>query len=116
MEPQQTAPPRRPSVLVRVEPQVLGDSLTVALEAEGLEVVHTVAVPAQGWAPQPVELAVVTELLADDIIADTVIELDPSGRSFVVTRKGQGGDLAVTDALGVLLALVERLVGRPVEG
>lgn len=114
---QVTSQPRVPTVVVRVLPQVLGDTLSVALEAEGIEVLRSVVEPPLGQPPSPpADLAVITGDLAADVIADTVIELDPTGHAFVVTRAGQGGELAVSDALGVLLALVERLVGGPVEG
>ena len=117
MAPRVTSQPRAPTVMVRVRPQVLGDTLSVALEAEGIKVLRIVDDPPPGQPPWPAaDLAVVTGDLSGEVIADTVIELDPTGHTFLVTREGQGGELAVSDALGVLLALVERLVGGSVEG
>ena len=101
---------RAPRIVIRVSPRVLGDVLSIALRDEGLEViVYTEerageVVDADG----PFDLALVSDLLADDVEADVTIVLDDAGES-VLFDEGNA-PLEADDRLSSLIAKIESVL------
>jgi hypothetical protein len=105
-----TSPLKRPQIVIRVAPRLLGDVLCLALRSEGLDVelypkdgAHAATVRTRR-----VDLALVTEELPGDDIADTILVLDPSGTTLSVASELQDRPLGFAGELGALISLIER--------
>jgi hypothetical protein len=104
-----TSPLKRPQIVIRVAPRLLGDVLYLALRSEGFDVelypedgAHAATVRAGR-----VELALVTEQLPGDDIADTILVLDPSGTTLSGASEVQDRPLGFAGELGALISLIE---------
>jgi hypothetical protein len=106
------ATPNKPQIVVRVSPRLLGDVLCVAMRDKGLDAeLHLDTEPQPGIASSArFDLALVTEELTSDVIADTVLVLDAGGSMLSVTRDGKDRVLADDAELGSLLDLIEGLL------
>lgn len=107
-----------PRIIVRVQPRLLNDVLTITLRDQGLDVVvYSEDLPedANGTA-QPFDLAVVSEVLASDVVADVTIVLDEDGAGVTVIGEADERELAADDRLGGLLRIIESVLhGRTAE-
>lgn len=101
-----------PQVVVRVVPRLLGDVLSLVLKDRRFEVstCPTGERRARPRPPRRFDLAIVTDGLPDDVLAERVIVIDENGiptsgidRSAIVAS-GEGGDLSA------LLALIDDLL------
>ena len=103
-----------PHIVVRVAPRLLGDVLCLALRSEGLEVELSLDDDPQeaNVSSKRFDLAIVTEPLSGDIIADTVLVLAPSGVQLVSEREAQDRPLGGDDQLGGLIAIVDGVLGE----
>jgi hypothetical protein len=105
-----------PLVVIRVAPRLLGDVLCLALRAEGLHVElcldddPEVAVVRS----KHFDLALVTEPLPGDMIADTVLVLDHTGSHLALDREGQDRPLGGDDQLAQLIGLIEGVLAEGV--
>jgi hypothetical protein len=104
-----TSPLKRPQIVIRVAPRLLGDVLCLALRSEGLDVE---LYPENGAHPATVragrvDVALVTEQLPGDDIADTILVLDPSGTMLSVASEVQDRPLGFAGELGALISLIE---------
>jgi hypothetical protein len=104
-----TPPLERPPIVIRVAPRLLGDVLCLALRSGGLDVelysedgAHAATVRTGR-----VELALVTEQLPGDDIADTILVLDPSGTTLSVAREVQHRPRGFAGELGAFISLIE---------
>jgi hypothetical protein len=114
-----TPPLRRPQIIIRVAPRLLADTLCLALRSEGLDV--------EQWYPdEPTreaegrvrrfELALVTDELPGDVVAETMLVLDPSGTTLSVVREEQHRTTGLEGELTHLIGMIERLLKNPVVG
>lgn len=110
--------PARPlTILVGVVPQLLADALVLMLRREGFDVVVLLDGPSPHEVrPVEADVALVSAALAGDIIADTILEVAPDGRSVTVTGEGHEGEAPIDARLGALLGFVEHLIAAPAEG
>jgi hypothetical protein len=101
-----------PQVVVRVVPRLLGDVLSLVLKDRRFEVATcpTGERRVRPRTPRRFDLAIVTDGLPDDVLAERVIVIDEHGvptsgidRSAIVAS-GEGSDLAA------LLALIDELL------
>jgi hypothetical protein len=97
-----------PQILVGVTPRILADVLTAALQAKGLVVMSS----EDGLRPpvRHVSVALVSGALPGDVIADTVLVLDPSGTRLVLDREGDELELAVDAELSAVIDLLDDLL------
>jgi hypothetical protein len=112
-------PPQRPQIIVRVAPRLLADALCLALRSEGLEI-------EQQYPDEPTretvgqsrrfDLALLSDGLPSDIVAETILVLDPSGTTLSVVRKEQHRSIAFEGDLTHLIGMIERLLKDPVVG
>jgi hypothetical protein len=112
-------PPRRPQIIIRMAPRLLADTLCLALRSEGLDVEQRypdeLTVETVGQLCR-FDLAVVTDELPGDVIAETILVLDPSGTTLSVVRKEQHRSIAFEGDLTHLIGMIERLLKDPVVG
>ena len=110
--------PNKPQIMVRVSPRILGDVLCVALRERGLgaELHLATQPPSAVVSSTRFDLALVTDELAGEVIADTVLVLDAGGSTLSVTREGEDRVLSDDAELGVLIDLVEGLLNGGVSG
>jgi hypothetical protein len=112
-----TPPPRRPQIIVRVAPRLLADTLCLALRSEGLNVEQRypdeLTVETVGQVCR-FELAVMADELPDDVVAETILGLDPSGTTLSVVREGQHRSVRFDGELTHLIGMIERLLKDPV--
>ena len=110
-----TPPLKRPQIIIRVAPRLLADTLCIALRSEGLDVAQWYPVEAVGHVCR-CDLAVVTGALPGDVVAATILVLDPSGTTLSVVRKGQHRTVRFDGDLTHLIGMIERLLKDPVGG
>jgi hypothetical protein len=106
--------PSTPEVLIRVEPRMLGDVLTRALSSHGLAV-HIAPTEERRTASREVrhfDLAVVTEALPSDAVADRLVVLDDAGNIAVVEGGGEREQPQAAAGAGLegLLDTIDRLL------
>jgi hypothetical protein len=105
--------PNTAHVVIRVAPRLLGDVLCLTLRDHGLDVElyldqpESVRIRAKRF-----DLALITDELPGEVIADTILVLDPSGRKLTVAREGQDRSLTGEDELARLIGIVEGLLGE----
>jgi hypothetical protein len=107
-----------PRIIVRVQPRLLNDVLTITLRDQGHEVVvYSEDLPADAnGTEQPFDLAVVSEVLASDVVADVTIVLDQDGGGVTVIGEADERELAADDRLGGLLRIIQSVLhGRTAE-
>ncbi|CAN5452747.1 hypothetical protein BH23ACT6_BH23ACT6_27770 [soil metagenome] len=107
-----------PHIVVWVAPRLLGDVLCLALRAEGLQVELYLddGPEAAVVRSKPFDLALVTEPLPGDVVADTVLVLDQTGSHLALEREGHHRPLGVDDQLTELIGLVEGVLAGGVPG
>ena len=103
-----------PHIVVRVAPRLLGDVLCLALRGEGLDVELCLDDDPQeaNVSSKRFDLAIVTDLLPGDVVADTVLVLDPFGAKLVSAGEGQDRPLDGDDQLAELIAIIDRVLGE----
>ena len=103
-----------PHIVIRVAPRLLGDVLCLALRGEGLDVERCLDDDSQEAVVRSkrFDLAIVTEPLPGDVVADTVLILDPAGAQLVSAGEGQDRPLGGDDQLGGLIAIVDGVLGE----
>jgi hypothetical protein len=103
-----------PEVLVRVEPRMLSDGLSRALRAHGLDVQTAPAVERRREPRETrhFDLAVITEELPRDAVADRLVVLDDAGNVAVVEGGGEGDQPQAAAGAGLegLLDTIDRLL------
>jgi hypothetical protein len=107
-----------PRIIVRVQPRLLNDVLTITLRDQGHDVVvYSEDLPADAnGTEQPFDLAVVSEVLASDVVADVTIVLDEDGGGVTVIGEADERELAADDRLGGLLRIIQSVLhGRTAE-
>jgi hypothetical protein len=105
-------------IVVRVAPRLLGDVLCLALRAEGLHVELCLddGPEAAVVRSKQFDIAVVTEPLPGDVIADAVLVLDERGSQLALEREGQDRPLGGDDRLTELIGLIEGVLAEGVPG
>jgi hypothetical protein len=114
-----TPPPRRPQIIIRVAPRLLADALCLALRSEGLDVEQRYPdEPAQETVGRlhRFDLALVTEALPGDVVAETILVLDSSGSTLSVVGEEHHRSMRSEGELIHLIGLVERLLKDSVDG
>jgi hypothetical protein len=114
-----TPPLRRPQIIIRVAPRLLADVLCLALRSEGLDVEQRYSDEPTRETPgglQRFDLALVTGELPGDIVAETILVLDPSGTTLSVMREEQHRSMGFEGELIHLIGLIEGLLKDPVVG
>ena len=103
-----------PHIVVRVAPRLLGDVLCLALRGEGLDVELCLDDDPQERIVRSkrFDLAIVTEPLPDEVVADTVLFLNPAGAQLVSAWEGQDCPLGSNDQLAGLIAIIDRVLGE----
>jgi hypothetical protein len=107
-----------PHIVVRVAPRLLGDVLCLALRGEGLDVELCLDDDPKERIVRSkrFDLAIVTEPLPGDVVADTVLVLDPSGAKLVSAGEEQDRPLDGDDQLAGLIAIVDGVLGEDTLG
>ena len=118
MYPFVTPDTQTPRIVIRVAPRLLGDVLGLALRERGLDVVlyPDEGVATVGRAGERFDLALITEDLPPDTVAETTIKVDETGTALSVSREGYDRGLVVSHELEGLLELIDQLLrGRCAE-
>jgi hypothetical protein len=104
----------KPQIVVRVAPRLLGDVLCLALRSEGLHVELCLddGPEAALVRSKRFDLALVTEPLPGDVIADSVLVLDQPGSHLALEREGQDRPLGGDDQLARLIGLIEGVLAE----
>ena len=114
-----TPPPRRPQIIVRVATRLLADVLCLALRSEGLDVEqlypHEPARETIGGLHR-FDLALVTDVLSGDVVAETILVLDPSGTTLSVVGEEHHRSIGFEGELTHRIGLIERLLKDPAVG
>ena len=110
--------PNKPQIVVRVTPRLLGDVLCVALREKGLDAeLHLDTQPPSAVVSSTrFDLALVTDELSGEVIADSIIVLDPGSSSLSVVREGDDPPLTDDAELGALIGLIEGVLNDGVIG
>jgi hypothetical protein len=105
-------------IVVRVAPRLLGDVLCLALRAEGLQVELCLddGPEAAVARSKRFDIALVTEPLPTDVLADTVLVLEQGGTHLALEREGQHRPLGGNDQLAQLIGLIEGVIADAVPG
>jgi hypothetical protein len=114
-----TSPPRRPEIIIRVASRLLADVLCLALRSEGLDVEQRYPdepTRETSGGPHRFDLALVTEALPGDVVAETILVLDPSGTALSVVGEEQHRSMGFEGELTQLIGLIERLLKDSVVG